>query len=67
MKSLTGKERLSRIFVHSDTKKAIKLIATLRNKTITEVAEEYFCRSGIKEECRKIMLKNRGFGKMDGG
>ena len=67
MKLLTGKERLSRIFVHSETKKAIKLIATLRNKTITEVAEEYLCRSGIQEECRKIILKNGGFGKKDGG
>ncbi len=67
MKSLTGKEPLSRIFVHSDTKKAIKLIATLRNKTITEVAEEYLCRSGIKEECRKIIMKNGGFGKKGSG
>ena len=64
---MIGKERLSRIFVPSDTKKAIKIIATLRNKTITEVAEEYLCRSGIKEECREIIRKNGGFGKGDGG
>jgi hypothetical protein len=64
---LTEKERLSRIFVNSDTKNAIRLIATLRNMTITEVAEEYLCRSGIKNDYRKVMEKIGGMGKKGSG
>ena len=64
---MKGEEQLERIFVYSDTKKAIKLIAMIRNKTITEVAEEYLCRSGIKDEYRNIIRKSGEIGKKNSG
>ena len=64
---MKGEEQLERIFVYSDTKKAIKLIAMIRNKTITEVAEEYLCRSGIKDEYRNIIRKSGEIGIKNSG
>lgn len=46
------------IVVSSDMHKVIKLIATVRNMTISEVAEEYLQRSGIQAECCEILEKN---------